>query len=246
MTDELKNESAPPREKAKRVGPKWEAEARERLTLAVRRFTKPLNELNHRMANEGDTRLLVTDFLCEALGFDKYADLTTEYQVKGEFADYGIRIDGEMVAFIEVKRVGTKLGAKQLRQVESYAVNEGVEWLILTNGADWQVFHLSGGLPIEVDHVFSVCLTDGSPVAEKVDRLFYLTRESLKRRQIDDVWKARRATSPDALAKIILSDPIAAMIRKEVKRTSGYLVDQDELVKLLKSTVLRDLDANGK
>ena len=26
-------------------------------------------------------------FLCDGVGFDKYADLTTEYQVKGEFAD---------------------------------------------------------------------------------------------------------------------------------------------------------------
>jgi hypothetical protein len=69
-------------------------------------------------ANEGDTRLLVTDFLCDALGFDKYADLTTEYQVKGEFADYGVRIDRELMAFIEVKRIATKLAPKHLRQVE--------------------------------------------------------------------------------------------------------------------------------
>lgn len=50
-------------------------------------------DLVARDANEGDTRLLVTDFLCEGLGYDKYEDLTTEYQVKGEFADYGVRLD---------------------------------------------------------------------------------------------------------------------------------------------------------
>jgi hypothetical protein len=84
--------------------PKWETEARNRLKAAIRRFSKPLADLVARDANEGDTRLLVTDFLCDGLGFDKYADLTTEYQVKGEFADYGIRIDRDLVAFIEVKR----------------------------------------------------------------------------------------------------------------------------------------------
>ena len=62
---------------------------------------------------------------CDGLGFDKYADLTTEYQVKGEFADFGLRIDRELVAFIEVKRVATKLSTRHLRQVEMYAVNEG-------------------------------------------------------------------------------------------------------------------------
>src|SRR5919198_2960542 len=132
---------------AARGVPKWEAEARDRLKAAIRRFSKPLAELAARDANEGDTRLLVTDFLCDALGYDKYADLTTEYQVKGEFADYGLRIDKELIGFIEVKRVATKLAARHLRQVEMYAVNEGVEWIILTNGATWQVYHLTPGLP---------------------------------------------------------------------------------------------------
>src|ERR687898_3232038 len=87
-----------------RSTPKWESEARDRLKSAIRRYRKPLADLVARDANEGDTRLLITNFLCDGLGFDKYADLTTEYQVKGEFADYGVRIDRELVAFIEVKR----------------------------------------------------------------------------------------------------------------------------------------------
>ncbi|MGH2558291.1 MAG: type I restriction enzyme HsdR N-terminal domain-containing protein, partial [Thermomicrobiales bacterium] len=142
--------------------PKWENDVRERLKTQIRRFSKPLADMHARGANEGDTRLLVTDFLCDALGFDKFVDLTTEYQVKGEFADYGVRIDGDLIAFIEVKRIGTKLGAKQLRQVEMYAVNEGVEWVMLTNGGEWQVFHLSGGLPVVIDHVFTVDLLENA------------------------------------------------------------------------------------
>src|SRR5688500_4928832 len=113
---------APPKPK---TGPKWETDAREQVKAAVKRFSKPLADLVARDANEGDTRLLVTDFLCDGLGYDKYSDLTTEYQVKGEFADYGVRIDKELVAFIETKRATTKLAAKHLRQVQMYAVNEG-------------------------------------------------------------------------------------------------------------------------
>lgn len=61
--------------------PKWESEARERAKAAVKRYQKPLADLVARDANEGDTRLLVTDILCDGLGYDKYEDLTTEYQV---------------------------------------------------------------------------------------------------------------------------------------------------------------------
>ena len=85
--------------------PKWEQEARDSIRSAIRRFNKPLQDIAARDANEGDTRIVVTDFLCTALGYDKFEDLTTEFAVRGEFADYGVRIDKQLVAFIEVKRV---------------------------------------------------------------------------------------------------------------------------------------------
>lgn len=224
---------------AVRAVPKWETEARERLRAAVRRFARPLSDLVARDANEGDTRLLVTDFLCEGFGFDKYTDLTTEYQVKGEFADYGVRIDRELIAFIEVKRVATKLATKHLRQVEMYAVNEGVEWVILTNGAVWQVYHLTGGLPVAIDLALEVdLLADESP-SRKVNQLFYLTRESLKRRQIDDLWRVKRATSPQSLAEVLVSEAVVEEVRKELRRQTGHNVDPAELVRLLQGTVLR-------
>jgi predicted type IV restriction endonuclease len=87
----------------------------------------------------------------------------------------------DLVAFIKVKRVATNLSTRHLRQVETYAVNEGVEYIILTNGSVWRVYHL--------------------------------TRESLKKRQIDEVWKARRAISPTSLAQVLTSDPVAEAIR---------------------------------
>jgi predicted type IV restriction endonuclease len=222
-----------------RTAPKWELEARDRLKAAIRRFTKPLVDLADRDANEGDTRLLVTDFLCDGLGFDKYSDLTTEYQVKGEFADYGVRIDRELMAFIEVKRVATKLAPKHLRQVEMYAVNEGVEWVLLTNGAIWQVYHLTGGLPVVIDLALEANLLSDETVAQKASQLFYLTRESLKRRQIDELWKAKRATSPKSLSEVLVSESVADAIRKELRRRTGHNIDGQEIVRLLRETVLR-------
>jgi hypothetical protein len=82
-----------PAKVAPRPGPKWETEARERVKAGIRRFAKPLRDLAARDANEGDTRMLVNRILTDVLGFDEFADLTTEYQVRGEFADYGIRIE---------------------------------------------------------------------------------------------------------------------------------------------------------
>ncbi len=222
-----------------KAAPKWEAVAQERLRAALRKYSKPLAELVARDANEGDTRLLVTDFLCDALGFDKYTDLTTEYQVKGDFADYGVRLDKELIAFIEVKRAATKLSEKHLRQVEMYAVNEGVEWMILTNGQHWQVYHLAPGMPVEIDLTLDVNLLGEGTPSQKVSKLFYLTRESLKRRQIDELWKAARATSPKSLAQVMLSEPVVEAVRKEIRRRTGHNPDVAAIVQALKTTVLR-------
>jgi predicted type IV restriction endonuclease len=206
---------------------------------SIRRFSKPLADLRDRDANEGDTRLLVTDFLCEALGYDKYEDLTTEYLVKGEFADYGIRIDRQLVGFIEVKRIAQQLLERHLRQVQNYAVNEGVEWMILTNGAVWQVYHLTAGLPVSVDLVIDVDLFSDVSTAKKADDLFYLTREAMKRERLNDLWKERAATSPSALAKIVLSEPVVDAVRRAVRRNSGLNPDADAVLDALRTQVIR-------
>lgn len=225
--------------RAPRGAPKWESEARDRVKAAVRRFQKPLADLLARDANEGDTRLLVTDFLCDGLGFDKYEDLTTEYQVKGEFADYGVRVDKQLMAFIEVKRVAQKLNEKHLRQVQSYAVNEGVEWMILTNGQVWQVWHMTPGLPVTMDKALEVDLLSDESVSVKANALFYLSRDALKRHQIDELWKAQAATSPRSLVKVLLSDKVVEEIRKELRRQTGHNADADKVTSVLRGEVIR-------
>src|SRR5689334_3335655 len=64
----MAEEKAAEKPKVKRSAPKWETDARDRLKAAIRRYAKPLLDLVARDANEGDTRLLVTDFLCDAFG----------------------------------------------------------------------------------------------------------------------------------------------------------------------------------
>ncbi len=224
----------------RRRGPEWESEALDRVKTALKKSQKALHDLVQRDVNEADTRLLVTDILCDALGYDKYTELSTEYRVKNEYADYGIRLNGDLLAFVEVKRTNTKLGPKHLRQVQSYAVNEGVEWLILTNGAQWQVYHLSGGLPVITDLALEIDLISDATLQHKAGLLFYLTKESFRKGKIAELWQAKRATSPKSLASVLVSDNVIAAVRKELKRATGYTVDKNEIVRLVKDTCLRE------
>jgi len=59
---------------------------------------------------------------------------------------------------------------------------------LLTNGSDWRVYHLTAGLPVVIDLALSVdLLDDTTPLAKKAESLFFLTRESFKRNQIDEL-----------------------------------------------------------
>lgn len=218
--------------------PKWESTARAQISEAIKRYMKPLQELKARDANEGDTRLVVTDILCEGLDYDKFRDLTTEYMVRQDFADYGVRIDKQLVAFIEVKRISQKLNERHLRQVQMYAVNEGVEWMILTNGSVWQAYHLTGGLPVIVNMAFEIDLLGPASLEEKSELMFLLHREALKRRRIDESWKHRAATEPKALLEVILSEAMLEQIRKEVKRRTGITTTPEALSEVIRTEIV--------
>jgi hypothetical protein len=219
--------------------PRWEQDSRSRIRAAVRRFGRPLGDLLDRDANEGDTRLLVAEFLRAGLGLDAQEDLTTEYQVKGEFAGYGVRIDRQLVAFVEVKRCTQKLNMRHLRQVQMHAVKEGVEWIVLTNGQVWQVYHLTGGLPLIIDLAFEVDLLSDDSLGQKADGLFPLSKEALKRRLLDDLWKAKAATAPKSLSGVLLSDVVVDAVRRELRRRTGYNGDAAELARALREEVIR-------
>ncbi|SEE95087.1 Type I restriction enzyme R protein N terminus (HSDR_N) [Arthrobacter alpinus] len=218
--------------------PKWETAAREQVRDAIKRYMKPLEALRARDANEGDTRLVVTDILCEGLDYDKFRDLTTEYMVRQDFADYGVRIDKQLVAFIEVKRISQKLNERHLRQVQMYAVNEGIEWMVLTNGSVWQAYHLTGGLPVIVNMAFEIDLLGPASLEEKSELMFLLHREALKRRRIDESWKHRAATEPKALLELILSEVMLEQIRKEVKRRTGITTTQEALGEVIRTEIV--------
>lgn len=223
-------EEKPVESPRKPATPKWETDTKERIRGFLKKTSRHLEDLGVRDANEGDTRIFVTDLLSEALGYDKYADLTTEYQVRGEFADYGIRVDQQLVAMLEVKRVNQNLNEKHLRQVQSYALNEGVEWMFLTNGRVWQAWIVVPGLPVESHLVVNVDLLDeNTPLADKVNALFLLSRPAMKRGIANDLKDSVAAMSPARLTQIILSDRIVGEVRREIYRQFKVSVPDDQV-----------------
>jgi len=212
--------------------PKWEQTARERISSTLKKLIKPIEALKERDAVEADTRLLVTDVLCDVLGYDKYEDLTAEYQVKGEFADYGVRIDRQLAAFVEIKRVSQRLNSTHLRQVENYALKNGVNWAFLTNAQHWQLYRVEAlaGEQSELTLVVDVDLLDSSEKpSKKHELLFLMSREGIQKGRLEQYWREKFATSTRVLAPVLLSDAVLEAARKELWRRTRQRVEISEL-----------------
>ena len=118
-------------------------------------------------------------------------------------------------------------------------IGQGVEWMILTNGQVWQVWHLTPGLPVVLDLALDVDLLGEGGPTQKADILFHLSKEAFKHHVIDDLWRVKAATSARSIATVITSDSVIDQIRKELRRQTGHNMDPAELSDLIRSDVLR-------
>lgn len=203
--------------------PPWESEARSRLAAALDHFTKPLHDLLSRDANEGDTRILVTDILSDGLGYSKYDDLTTEYRTTGESVDYGLKNGDSLFAFVEVKRSGQALTSRSLRPARAAAAAEGVEWLLLTNGGEWHAYHLDPDETVSPELVLEIDLLGGSEPTAKVDALFHLCKQAVEHGRLEHLRRWRRALTGRPLADVVQSPAVVEAIRAEVRQRTGHL-----------------------
>lgn len=209
--------------------PKWLLSAKDDVRKA-RAFAAHARSMAERDANETDTRLIVTDVLTSVLGWDKYADVSTEYQVRGEFADYALRMDGNVFAMIEVKRAAMRLSEKHLRQIESYGLREGADWLILTNGVTWRVYRItmlsSGGSQTHPVFAFDI----DSMTKADMENLLCLHKQYAKRGSMEALWKRVSSMAPENIGAILQSDRVLNAIRLEVKATHGYSASEAEII----------------
>ncbi|WP_150241547.1 hypothetical protein [Nocardiopsis quinghaiensis] len=221
----------------------WDTAVHGRVAAAVDRLTGPLNELIERDANDGDTRMLVADFFSVGLNFSKYQDMTTEYRTSGDSIDYAIVLDGKLFAPVEVRRVGQELDQRNIQVSRRVAAEEGAEWVILTSGRLWKVYHLrpndnGGNRPVEV---ISVDLTDPDAYHHNIDALFHITREAVEHGRLDALRRWKEAVEAAPLAEILRGDTVVEAVRAEVRAATGHqghTGDADEVRRALVEEVV--------
>lgn len=120
---------------------------------------------------------------------------------------------------IEVKAIGSDLKENHLRQAVGYAANQGIEWVVLTNGACWQAHRVTFGKPITHEIVFELDFLNANLRDKEIrETAFLLTKEGMTKAAIARFHEERQALSKFNIAAIIQDEAVLAIVRRELRR----------------------------
>lgn len=216
----------------------YQQKARERIKGNVSKIRSMCNRGKKTKMGEADTRAIVQAVLTDCLGWEMITDITQEEAIKGGYCDFLIRYEGKPYAVIEVKKVSGNLNDNHMRQAKHYAQDKGLEWIILTNGDEWEVHHLyyqkkKGCNPEPFTfHLLTTSFTDTDiKPSERVEMLYLLSKEARRRSELEQFHDRLQALSPQELTKRILQADVLDRIRIGIKKDIGIKIDNDELAR---------------
>lgn len=193
--------------------------------------------------DESATRLMVNYFLTDVMGYVELDDIKTEYNIRGEYADYVIQLARKKHFVIEVKSIQIDLNERHLRQSMSYAANEGIDWILLFNGKQIQLYRVIFGKPISNRKVFDFDLLDLHTIKEASENLVHLTKNAVHKGEMDVFWKRFEALTPDSLVKTIYTEDVIRAIRLKLKKHCGINFDQMDILDAVHELVTHEHQA---
>jgi hypothetical protein len=225
------------------------AKVQDRLSAGIKRYIPILSSAKSRDVNESDTVTIITDMLADVFGFDKYSEITSEYVIRSTYVDLAIKLDGKAQMLIEVKAIGLDLKDAFIKQAVDYGANQGIEWIVLTNGSIWQIYKVTFGKPIGYDLVIQIDFLNLNPKnSSSLESLYLLTKEGLGRSVLGDYHTQRQALSRFFIGAITLSEPVLDVIRRELRKISPDVKIDNEQIKdvLVQEIIKRDVMEGDK
>jgi microcompartment protein CcmK/EutM len=152
-----------------------------------------------------------------------------------------IKVDGALQTLIEVKAIGLDLKESHVKQAIDYAANQGVDWVLLTNGHCWRIYHVMFTKPIDQELVVSIDFMTLNPRLEAdIELLFLWCKEGWLRSMLTDYRTQRQALSRFFVGAVLLTEPVLDVIRRELRRVSPDVhIDTDQIKAVLSNEVIK-------
>ena len=205
----------------------------ERIIQQLKRYQTLLVEAKDRDISESDTVVIIADMLADVLGYKKYIEITTEYAIRGTYVDIAVKMGEEIRFLVEVKAIGAALKEAYIKQAIDYGANQGIEWVILSNGVVWQIYKILFKQPIEKTLIYEIDLLKASHKNQQLlECMGNLSREGFTKSSMATFCQQQQITSKFSLAAILISPLMLNSLRKEIKRICPTVKIDEELLKV--------------
>jgi len=179
--------------------------------------------------DESATRIMTNNFLTEILGYKELDEIKSEFRIRSEYADYVIQLKRKKHFVVEVKSIDLDLNEKHLRQSLSYAANEGIDWIVLLNGREIQLFRVNFNKPISTTLIYRLDLLNNDDYKKAPALLWNLTKRAVEKGELETFWKRTNALNPVNLSKILYSEEIVKRLRNDLKEQTGIFFQMEDV-----------------
>lgn len=200
----------------------------------LKRFAPHFLQARQDGLNEADTVLRLCRFFEEVLGYDGLQDISREAQLKHKYVDICLKIDGRVRLLVEAKAADQQLRDRHIEQAQAYASQNNYRWVLLTNGVDWNLYHLTFEEGIEYEKAFEVSLDSEGFLDAAAQKLALLHKQAMRKGELDLFWEKTAALCAASIGKFLFSEGVLTLIRREIRRDTGLLIDPEDLAKSIR------------
>lgn len=210
---------------------------------AIKEARKLIEEVQKIDGNEAETRRRVERLFESIMGYDAFRHLSREHAVHGigdtEHMDFAIKLTPDQVSIVvELKRVNIDLSQKHLKQASRYAIDLGCEWVLLTNGRQWELYHVEFAQPPETQLIKAWNLLQDE-IADLVESFDLISFRNVKRGVLAGLLEKQSALTPQCLLAQVLSEGSIRLLKNAIRKEAGVSLHPEDIVAAIR-TLLND------
>lgn len=209
------------------------------------RFATAFREARERGANESDTVMYLVKFFEDVLGYDSLkGEISKELAIKDRYCDIALKVDGAVRVLVEAKAAALKsLADKHIEQAENYASRAGVSWVLLTNGLDWRLYHLTFAEAEGIAHdlAFEATLPDPGGDAEAFwSNLSLLSRDTVRRDELEAFWAQKKVLSAASVVRVLFHEDVLRDVRRLLRKDAEAMLDIEDVFKAVRDVISKE------
>jgi len=188
----------------------------------------------------------IDGFLADVLEYAPMTEIRTGQRTGDIRADRLVQVRGVRQFLVMVIAMAAMDRDERVRRAVQCGAEEGVDWVLLTDGREFDLYRVRSIDPAEARLVFSIDLRDADQDGTDADVLQYLHRNAAAYRGLEILWKKTIAMDPQSISNLISSTPVINYLQRALRIRYKSVFTKEEVLRsvqhVLKVAVPRNED----